>query len=112
MTYEVAVVGGGIGGLTVAALLAARGMNVCLFERQSQVGGCCAQVEHKGYKFEPTFGLYSGWERGGIYDRIFSELPVTAPAGKSCSLAYVVRLPEGIDVPVVADLGQFESTLG
>ena len=43
--YDVVVVGGGIGGLTVAALLSARGLNTCLLERQSQVGGCIARVE-------------------------------------------------------------------
>ena len=34
--YDVVVVGGGIGGLTVAALLSARGLNTCVLERQSQ----------------------------------------------------------------------------
>src|SRR6185436_4205574 len=111
MNYEVVVVGGGIGGLTAAALLAARGVSVCLFERQSQVGGCVANVEHQGLQFEPTFGLYSGWERGGIYDRVFSELPVNAPAVRSLSPAYSVRLPDGAEVLVVEDLNQFEENL-
>ena len=48
MSYEVVVVGGGVGGLTAAALLAARGVNVCLLERQSDLGGCAATVEHGG----------------------------------------------------------------
>ena len=57
MDCEVAVVGGGIGGLTVAAVLAKRGVDVCLLERESQVGGCAASVEKFGYKFDPTDGL-------------------------------------------------------
>ncbi|HEY7786366.1 MAG TPA: FAD/NAD(P)-binding protein, partial [Pyrinomonadaceae bacterium] len=80
MAHEVIVVGGGIGGLTVAALLAARGVDVCLLERASQVGGCAANFEQAGYSFEGGTGLYAGWEKDEIHDRVFAELPVTSPA--------------------------------
>ena len=103
MQYEVIVIGAGIGGLTTAALLAARGVNVCLFERQSNVGGCVAKFEHFGYAFEPTFGLYSGWEGGGVWERIFAELPVSAPLVTKLSPNYVARLPDGRDVNVSSD---------
>lgn len=103
MQCEVIVIGAGIGGLTTAALLAARGVDVCLFERQSQVGGCVANFEHLGYAFEPTFGLYSGWEGGGTWERIFAELPVSAPTVNGLSPNYVVRLPDGRDISVSSD---------
>ena len=57
MTYEVVVVGGGIGGLTAAALLSARGVSVCLLERASRVGGCAADFKHLGHAFESGPGL-------------------------------------------------------
>src|SRR5437588_2897516 len=111
MDFEVIVIGGGIGGLTTAALLAARGLNVCLFERQSRVGGCVANFEHLGYTFEPTAGLYSGWEPGGIYERVFSELPVKPPEVYRLSPAYVVRLPDRSEISVCEPVDQFEANL-
>ncbi len=79
MSYDVVVVGGGIGGLTVAALLSARGVKTCLLERNSQVGGCIARVEFGGYDFDPGMGIYTSFGPGEIYDRVFSELPVDLP---------------------------------
>lgn len=111
MNHEVVVVGGGIGGLTAAALLAARGVDVCLFERQSRGGGCVANFEHLGYKFEPTAGLYSGWEPAGIYEKIFSELQIEPPKVQALSPAYLVRLPDGTEVAVAVSEKQFEDDL-
>ena len=111
MNHEVVVVGGGIGGLTAAALLAARGVDVCLFERQSRVGGCVANFEHLGYTFEPTAGLYAGWEPAGIYEEIFSELPVKPPQVQTLSPVYIVRLPDGTEVAVGESERQFEDDL-
>ena len=103
MVYDVIVVGGGIGGLTVAALLSARGMNTCLLERQSQVGGCIARVEFGGYDFEPGMGLYTSFGRGGIYEKLFSELPVKAPEVSLLTSPHVKRLVDGTDVQSTGD---------
>jgi C-3',4' desaturase CrtD len=111
MKHEVLVVGGGIGGLTVAALLAARGVDVCLFERGSQVGGCAANFEKAGYVFENGYGLFAEWQPGGIHDRIFEELPVDAPAVGAHEPSYVVRLPDMTDVRISSNNKQFEAEL-
>jgi len=98
--YDVVVVGGGIGGLTVAGLLSARGMNVCLLERQSQVGGCIARVEFSGYDFEPGMGLYASFGSGEIYERLFAQLPVELPEASLLQSPYILRRADGSDTRI------------
>jgi C-3',4' desaturase CrtD len=109
--HEVVVVGGGVGGLTAAALLAARGVGVCLVERASRVGGCCAAFESFGHSFEQGAGLYAGWGPGGIHERVFAELRVEPPPARALSPAYVVRMPEGDDVRVGGTREEFAEVL-
>src|ERR1051325_2578397 len=112
MAYEVVVVGGCAGRPAPAALLAARGVNVCLFEKESRAGGCAASFEKFGYTFEQTASLYASWEPGEIHERVFAELRhTTPPEVRLAEPAYVVRLPDGTDVPIVKDDAEFEATL-
>jgi len=106
--YDVVVVGGGIGGLTVAALLSARGLGTCVLERQSQVGGCVGRVEFSGFEFEPGMGVYTSFGKGEIYDRIFAELPVEVPRTSLVAQPYVVRLTDGTDVKLFRDESFFD----
>jgi C-3',4' desaturase CrtD len=109
--HEVVVVGGGVGGLTAAALLAARGVGVCLIERGSRAGGCCAPVEHFGHTFEQGAGLYAGWGPGEIHERVFAELPVAPPDARPLSPAYAVRMEGGEDVRVGGAPEEFAEVL-
>jgi C-3',4' desaturase CrtD len=101
MTHEVVVVGAGVGGLTCAALLAARGVDVCVLEKESQGGGCATTFEKFDYAFETTAGLYAGWGADEIHARVFAELKSTpAPETRKLSPAYVVRLPDRTEVRI------------
>lgn len=111
MAYDVVVVGGGFGGLTTAALLAARGVNVCLLERESRAGGCASGFEKFGYSFETGAGLYASWAEDQIHQRVFAELPVSPPEVHPIAPAYIVRLPDKTDVAVTSDANEFEENL-
>jgi phytoene dehydrogenase-like protein len=111
MNCEVAVVGGGIGGLTVAALLAQRGVDVCLLERESRVGGCAASFEKFDYPFEQGYGLYPSWQVNEIHDRVFSELPVDPPETRLLTPSYLVRLPDQSEITLTPNIEEFQKSL-
>src|ERR1051325_7876182 len=98
--YDVVVVGGGICGLTVAALLSARGLSTCLLERQSQVGGWIARVEYSGYDFEPGMELYTSFGASKVYDTRFAQLRVAAHEVSLLDSPYVLRRADGTDLRV------------
>jgi phytoene dehydrogenase-like protein len=91
--------------------LAQRGINVCVFERQAEVGGCAASFDKFGYSFEQGYGLYSSWEPDEIHRRIFAKLPVEPPEVHALNPSYIVRLPDQYQVGVGKSAEQFEQSL-
>src|SRR5262249_39679933 len=49
---KIGVVGGGLGGLAAACVLAARGHAVTLFERSEWLGGKAAVLHEQGFRFD------------------------------------------------------------
>src|SRR5262249_49098822 len=86
-------------------------VDVCLLERQPEVGGCVASVEKFGYTFEPTLGLCSGWGQGEIFEGLFSRPPVEPPETRPLSPTFVVRLEDGTPIPVSSNEEEFQATL-
>jgi phytoene dehydrogenase-like protein len=70
---DVAVVGGGLGGLATAALLARRGLGVVVLERAHELGGRAATHVHHGFCF--NLGGHALC-RGGAAARVLGELGV------------------------------------
>lgn len=51
--YDAVIIGGGLGGLSTAALLSHKGYRVLVCEYADQVGGCCSSFQTKeGYRFD------------------------------------------------------------
>ena len=57
---DVVVIGGGIGGLCAAAMLAKYGMQVTVCESHSVAGGAAHAWQRDGFTFESGPSLYSG----------------------------------------------------
>jgi phytoene desaturase len=49
---RIGIIGAGLGGLSAACVLAARGYRVTVFEKNAWIGGKAAVLEEKGYRFD------------------------------------------------------------
>lgn len=67
------IIGGGIGGLTAAALLANRGRRVLLLEREERTGGYVTSFERDGFCFDATGAFVGGCEEGEEFYEVLVE---------------------------------------
>ena len=81
------VIGAGIGGLTVAALLAQRGVAVTVLESQTYPGGCAATFDRHGYRFDAGATVGCGFHKKGPLALLGEELGISWPI-LSCRAAW------------------------
>lgn len=93
------VIGGGIGGLTAAALLAHQGYAVTVYEQAWIPGGCASTFRRRGFTFDVGATQVAGLEPGGIHHRIFTTLGLEPPEATPCDPACAVLLP-GETMPI------------
>ncbi len=72
-TYDVVVIGAGIGGLTCANYLAKAGLKTLLLERHSVPGGYAGSFRKKGFYFDAAAHYLSSRREGGQVGRLFSD---------------------------------------
>jgi phytoene dehydrogenase-like protein len=73
-SYDVVVIGAGIGGLTAAALLSKAGLSVCVLEKEPHVGGYLAGFCRKHFVFDTAIHWLNQYGTGGILDRLFMAI--------------------------------------
>jgi phytoene dehydrogenase-like protein len=72
--HDVIVIGGGIGGLSCAAFLARRGMDVLVAEQAPTPGGCCSAFRADGFTFDAAVHHVSGGGPRSLVGRALAEV--------------------------------------
>ena len=69
--YDVIIVGGGLSGLTSAALFSKAGRKTALIEMDSQTGGYLAGFERSGFKFDSSIHWLNQCGPKGSVTKVF-----------------------------------------
>ena len=112
-TWDVVVIGSGIGGLVTASQLAAKGAKVLVLERYLIPGGSGGSFRREGYTFDVGASMIFGFGAEGHTNLLTRAL---ADVGQHCDtvpdpaqLEY--HLPGGLNVAVARDYEQFLADL-
>ena len=94
MRYDVLLVGSGFGSLTAAALLAKRGLKVCVLEQAKYPGGCASSYKRKGYWFETGATTLVGLDEDMPLRYLLDATGITVPV-QQLEPSMQVHLPGG-----------------
>lgn len=115
VSFDVAVVGSGAGGLTAAALLAEKGYRILVAERLPFIGGRCATLDYQGFKL-PTGVI---WVTQEIHGEVCREVGAEFEL-RPAQPQYVLRVegkdyeipPTGIFRAMISKMARNEAEAG
>jgi len=73
-SYDVIIIGSGVGGLTAAALLSKAGLQVCVLEKEPHPGGYLAGFSRKDFRFDTAVHWLNQYSKEGMVSHFFSAL--------------------------------------
>ncbi len=71
MKFDTVIIGAGLGGLQCAYILAKHGQNVCVVEKNAQIGGCLQTFKRGNHYFDTGFHYVGGLSEGQPLYRLF-----------------------------------------
>ncbi len=77
MKYDVVIIGSGLGGLQCGYILSKEGYNVCILEKNSQLGGCLQTFSRKGIMFDTGMHYIGSMDEGQILYEFFRYFGLT-----------------------------------
>ena len=112
MRFDVAVVGGGLGGMTAAAKLSRMGLSVFLAEKNETPGGNASMVERDGFAMEVALHqLYGAGRKGSAGSFLYEDLDIVSKIEFIPLPDFLtVELP-GVDFTYPMDPGELEEAL-
>lgn len=110
-TYDVVIIGAGIGGLVCANLLARQGLRVLLVEQHYMVGGYCSTFRRKGYTFDAASHFYPLLGNpASITGKLLRDLQITTGWVKMDPVD-LFHFPDGSRFSVPADFETYLASL-
>ena len=70
--YDIVIIGSGLGGLICANMLSKEGYNVCVIEKNKQLGGCLQTFKRNDCIFDTGIHFVGSLDKGQILNRFFN----------------------------------------
>ena len=71
MKYDIVIIGSGLGGLLCSYILSKEGYNVCLLEKNNQLGGCMQTFKRNNAVFDTGMHYIGGMDEGQVLNKYF-----------------------------------------